>query len=184
MSELWKTVYGYENLYEVSNQGRVRSLPRIVSGHRTFMRNGRILRPQERRHGYLSVWLYGNGSKKQVSVHRLVAEAFCERRDGCDEVNHLNEDKQDNRAENLAWCTKKENCSYGSRPKRISQKNTNGKQSMAVIQYTMSGDFVAEYPSLNEARRQTGINQGGICCCANGITSHAGGFRWEYAEKE
>ena len=182
MAELWKTVYGYENLYEVSNLGRVRSFSRVCRFRNGYgMRKGKILKPQERQHGYLSVWLYKGETRKQVSIHRLVAEAFCERRDGCDEVNHLNENKQDNRAENLMWCTRQENCSYGERPSTIRRKNTNGKQSKPVRQYTLSGEFVKEYPSMHEAKRQTGISEGGIYYSANHKVSHAGGYVWEYA---
>lgn len=170
MSELWKPIYGYENSYEVSTEGNVRS------------RKG-LLKPQPRRHGYLAVWLYKKGDPRgrQFSVHRLVAEAFCEKKDGQTEVNHLNEDKQDNRAVNLVWCTKSENCSYGSRPSSISEKNTNGKRSKPIRQYTMSGEFVREYPSMHEARRQTGFAEGNIHKAIHGTYSHAYGYKWEYA---
>ena len=182
MGELWKPVYGYEDSYEVSSEGRVRSKTRLVRKNEdcTYLREGKILKPQLRKHGYLGVWLYTGESKKQVSVHRLVAEAFCERRDGQTEVNHLNENKQDNRAENLAWCTKSENCSYGSRPSAISAKNTNGKKSKAVRQFTLSGDFIAEYPSLHEVERQTGLSLKNIYHAVVGRTSTAYGYVWRY----
>ena len=183
MSELWQDVYGYEDFYEVSSEGRVRSKGRFVNGNggSSFWKDGRILKPQTRKHGYLGVWLYTGESKKQVSVHRLVAEAFCSREDGQTEVNHLNEDKQDNRAINLAWCTKSENCSYGNRPLSISTKNTNGKKSKAVRQFTLSGEFVAEYPSLHEAERQTGFSCKNIHHAVRSSQRTAYGYVWEYA---
>ena len=183
MVEIWKPVCGYENLYEVSSEGRVRSKQRFVndSRNRAYSRNGKTLAPQERQHGYLGVWLYDGKSRKQVSVHRLVAEAFCEMVDGQNEVNHLNEDKQDNRAVNLAWCTKQENCSYGSRGSTISRKNTNGKQSKPVKQYTLSGDFVAEYPSIHEVERQTGFSISNVNRAMRKKYSSAYGYIWEYA---
>ena len=182
MVELWKDVYGYENFYEVSSEGRVRSKKRLVKNARgTYWQEGKILKPQERNHGYLSVWLYAKDSKRQVSVHRLVAEAFCKREDGQNEVNHLNENKQDNRAINLAWCTKSENCSYGTRGSEISRKNTNGKKSKPVAQYTLSGEFVKEYPSMHEVRRQTGFAEGNIHKAIHGVYSHAYGYKWRYA---
>lgn len=181
MGELWKDVYGYD-FYEVSSEGRIRSKGRFVNSNKGSVawKKGRILKPQKRKHGYLGVWLYTGESKKQVSVHRLVAEAFCERKDGQTEVNHLNENKQDNRAINLAWCTKSENCSYGSRPSTISRKNTNGKKSKAVRQFTVSGEFVAEYPSLHEVERQTGMSYKNIYHAVNGKMLTAYGYVWKY----
>jgi len=130
MEEIWKDVVGFEGRYEVSNLGRIRSLPHETVIYRRkgkpyiLKKRGEILTPQARRHGYLAVWLYGNGGNKgragkQYSVHRIVAEAFCEPRDGCNEVNHINEDKTDNRACNLEWCNHKENSNHGTRGERI-----------------------------------------------------------------
>ena len=169
MVEHWKLISWNEN-YAVSDFGNVKN---VITG--------KILKPQARRHGYLGVWLYANKKGKQFSVHRLVAEAFCARNDGQNEVNHLNEDKTDNHAWNLAWCTKSENCSYGSRPSAISRKNTNGKNSKPVRQYTMSGDFVKEYPSMHEVRRQTGFGEGNIHHAISGRYVHAYGYKWAYA---
>lgn len=129
----------------------------------------------------MSIWLYDGKSKHQLSVHRLVAEAFCDRKDGQNEVNHLNEDKQENRASNLAWCTRQENCSYGSRIATISAKNTNGKRSKPVKQYTLSGELIAEYPSIHEAYRQTGIKVGCIYAVMNGYSKQTHGYVWSYA---
>lgn len=95
-------------------------------------------------------------------VHRIVAEAFCKRDAGDTEVNHLNEVRDDNRADNLEWCTHLENSRYGTRGARISAVNTNGKQSKKVYQYTLDGELVAEYPSMAEAQRSTGFAKGNI----------------------
>ena len=130
MEEIWKDVVGFEGLYEVSNYGRIRSLPHETVIHRknatpyVLKKGGVIVNPQPRRHGYLSVWLYGNGGNngrtgKQYSVHRIVAEAFIPNPNQREEVNHINEDKADNRACNLEWCTHKENSNHGTRGQRI-----------------------------------------------------------------
>ena len=174
MEEIWKDVVGYEGKYQVSNLGNVRNS------------KGKILKPQERRHGYLSVWLYGGDhlkgrTGKAFSIHRIVAEAFLTRPNGCNEVNHKDECKQNNCADNLEWCTHKENSAYGNRPKTISEKNTNGKRSKSVAQYTLDGVLICVFPSLQEAGRY-GFHAGNICNCAKGHPrySHAYGYVWKY----
>lgn len=189
--ETWRDVVGYEGLYEVSDQGRVRSKDRsmkvVRSGFEYILPlKGTILKPQDGNHGYKQVWLYGCGGASEkrngrlVSVHRIVAEAFCEKHDGDTEVNHLNEIKDDNRAENLEWCTHKENSNYGTRGERLSAINTNGKQSRIVRQYTLDGELVAEYPSMAEVQRSTGFRKGNIWKQMTGQYEHAYGFRWTH----
>lgn len=165
-----KDVVGFEGLYEVSDLGKVRNAKTL-----------RALKPQVRQHGYLSVWLYGE-TTKQKSIHRMVAEAFCPNPNKKSEVNHKNEDKTDNRAENLEWVTHKENSQYGTRPMRIGSKHHNGKLSRAIEQYSFDGKLIATYESLAEAERQTGYAKGNICRCAKGDPkySHAYGFLWRY----
>lgn len=173
MEEIWKDIDGYDGKYQVSNLENVRR----AGKHR--------LKPQSRKHGYLSVWLYdGHNRATQVSIHRLVANAFVPNPNGLKEINHLDECKQNNRADNLAWCSHRENCAYGSRPKRISMANTNGKRSRAIAQYTLNGELVSVYPSLQEAGRH-GFYASNICKCANGDPkyAHAHGYVWKYVAK-
>lgn len=187
--EYWRPVKGYEGLYEVSSEGRVKSTDRtvkVVQSRRSYsqQRKGKVLIPQKRQHGYLSVWLYKSKAERaQVSVHRLVAEAFCEKRPGCDEVNHLNEIKTDNRACNLEWTTHKANTNYGTAQKRRAEKNINGPCSKAINQYKLTGELVKTYPSMAEAERQTGYSKGNIHNCIHGVYSHAYGYLWRYADK-
>ena len=177
MEEIWKPVVGYEGLYEVSNLGNVRG------------KNG-MLKPQARKHGYLSVWLYGNGGTskrngKQFSVHRIVATAFIPNPSGLSEVNHKDECKTNNCAENLEWCSHRQNSVYGTRGKRIGGANTNGKKSIRIAQYTLDGKLVRVFQSLQEANR-CGFAAGNICKCAQGKSnySHAYGYKWRYANTD
>lgn len=170
--EIWKDVRGYEGLYQVSNEGNVKG-PR-----------GHVLKALPRRHGYLAVFLYKDGCPRlHESVHRLVAEAFVPNPEGKPEVNHIDENKQNNRADNLEWVTRKENMRSGTVAARIGASGLNGKQSRAIIQKTRDGAVVAVYPSLAEAERQTGFAKANVCRCAQGDSgySHAYGYIWRYA---
>jgi len=102
----WIKVKGYEN-YSVSPEGQVRN-----------DKTGRILRPRRQTQGYVQVHLCRNGKVVQHLVHRLVAEAFLPNPEQYPCVNHINEDKSDNRVENLEWCTKQYNNNYGTRDMR------------------------------------------------------------------
>ena len=195
MEEVWKPIKGYEGLYEVSNTGKVRSLDHVTEVHRsgkTYMcpHKGAELKPVRRQHGYLGVMLYGKGGHetrgfKTFSVHRLVAEAFVPNPRGLLEVNHIDEDKTNNRVENLEWVTKRENVNHGTAQSRRAKKAINGKKSVAIRQFTKDGVLVAEYPSIAEVHRQTGFAQANICKCAQGSKqySHAYGYVWRYVNR-
>lgn len=115
--EIWKDIIGYEGLYQVSSLGRVRSLDRYVkySNGQIHLHKGKVLSLVKSNLGYLLVSLCCNGKYKSISVHRLVAQAFIENPDNLPEVNHRNEDKTDNRVENLEFCDRSYNNNYGSR---------------------------------------------------------------------
>lgn len=188
--EIWRDIYYYDYLhkkivdyrgiYQVSNIGRVRSLDREVwNGHGYRIENGRIMTPQKRHHGYLVVPLGSNGKQKIFKVHRLVAGTFIQNPLGLTEVNHKNEISNDNRVENLEWCDRQYNNTYGSVVERRRKKNLNNSRSKPVIQMTMDEKVINTYPSISEAVRQTGIYN--IIGCCQGKRKHSGGFIWRYA---
>ncbi|MGE7828976.1 NUMOD4 domain-containing protein [Paenibacillus sp. NPDC093718] len=111
--EVWKDVNGYEGAYQVSDQGRVRSLDRTFTYLRNGMevtrkKRGKVLSPSANHNGYLSVMLSGS----RQYVHRLVAQAFLPNDDKLPEVNHLNAVRGDNRLCNLEWCSRMDNVKY------------------------------------------------------------------------
>lgn len=192
MEETWKAVVGYEGLYEVSSLGKVRSLDHyttIVRRNGTYVahKQGRALNPLPLRHGYVGVQLYGRGGHatrglKTFSVHRLVAEAFIPNPDNKPEVNHINENKADNRVCNLEWATHIENSNHGTRPQRIRERHL-GISGKAVIQYNNDFEEMARYVSAREAERQTGISYKLIYNSL--FRGHkGGGYFWRYADKE
>ena len=102
MEEIWKTIEDYPN-YMVSNMGRVKRLVGFKCNVERFLTG------QKDKDGYILLCLSKDGSIKRYRVHRLVAEAFVPNPDNKPEIDHINTDRSDNRAENLRWATRKEN---------------------------------------------------------------------------
>lgn len=176
MEEICKDIKEYENMYQISNIGRVKSL----ENNKT--KKEKILKPSVNKIGYLNVKLYKNRKFKSFIVHRLVAEAFILSPNNLPQVNHKNEIKTDNRVENLEWCDAKYNNNYGTRLERVAEKTTNGKCSKPVLQIDQLTDaIIAEFPSINEVERQLGISHISECCL--GKRNTAGGFKWKYKEE-
>ena len=176
--ETWKSVKGYEGLYEVSNLGRIRSLGRTcrTKSSSAQHKKARILVQEITIHGYCRVRLFDrNGEAKHYAVHRIVMDAFV----GPSklQVNHKNEVKTDNRLENLEYCSASYNCNYGSRNSEISKK-TKGKHAKRVIRFDKDGAVLDVFDSRAAASITTGIDASHIGMCCNGARKSAGGYLW------
>lgn len=149
MTELWKDIEGYEG-YQVSNLGRVRSTDHVdySKGYkRTF--KSKIRKQQIGTNGYLLVPI---NNLPNIPVHRAVAKAFVPGYFEGAQVNHKDENRQNNRWDNLEWVTPMENANYGSRNRKC--RETKEKlYGQPVEQYTAEGVLIAEYPSKNAAAR-------------------------------
>ena len=171
--EIWKDIKGYEGQYQVSNLGNVKSLKR-----------NKVMSPIVRRHGYFGVQLYdGKGKQKTYSIHRLVAQTFIDNPNNYAEVNHKDENKANNRVENLEWCDRTYNVRYGTAMQRSAKHRINNlKQSKRIAQYTKDGELIGVFPSIAEIKRELGFEQSNICNCAKGHPnySHAYGYVWKY----
>lgn len=165
--EEWRDIKGYEGLYQVSNYGRVKSLNYNKTNTEKII--GSI-------QNYSIVTLKG----KRKYVHRLVAEAFIPNPNNYPCVNHKDECKTNNYAENLEWCDYKYNDNYGTRNDRIRNFARNRvDQSKIVYQYTLDGKLIAIYQSTRECGRQ-GFQQSNVQRCCNGEHKQHKGYRWSY----
>lgn len=177
--EIWKDIKGYEGLYQVSDSGRVKSLPRTLKGKgsnsrgcilKQFLRGNRYLK-------YCSVGLCKNGKCKNCLVHNLVYEAFIGIVPDGYQINHKDENPMNNHLFNLELCTPKYNSNYGGRNERIKKQKTNKKVDM----YSLDNEYIKTFFSIGAASRETNISTPHICQCCKGKRETAGGFKWRYA---
>lgn len=163
--EVWRDIKNYEGLYEVSNFGNVRSL-----------KFGKIkyLKPANNGFGYYHVILCKNGQKKYFKVHRLVANAFIENPNGYNEINHIDEDKTNNKVENLEWCTHKYNKRFSSAKR--------------VVGINPKDDFIIVMGATRDGE-DIGLKNQGVSAAASGKFNKKGnhtykGLNWYYIPNE
>lgn len=182
--EVWKDVVGYEGLYQVSNLGRVKMLSRNVLANKSVRTiKEHIITQHISQKGYLYVCLWDNNKGKKVYVHKIVLSSFLRGKGIGEECNHLNENRTDNRLNNLEWCSHKYNINYGERTKKHSKSMKNHKSlSVPVIQLSLNNEYIAEYPSLREAGRVMNRSFTSIKECCKGRCKSAFGFKWMYKQ--
>ena len=184
MKEEWRDIKDYEGLYQISNLGRVKSL----NYNRT--KKEKILKPRNSQ-GYLHVTLVKNSKCKGFTVHRLVAMHFIENPNNYPEVNHKDENKQNNKVENLEWCTDKYNKNYGTRTQRASEsrkgkcKGSKNERSRKVQCITTGKKF----NTIKEAAEYYYVNYKHISTCCRGKRNYCGKhpvteekLKWKYID--
>ena len=192
--EIWKPVVGYEGRYEVSDAGNVRSVRR--KNCRGRICGGMTMKAQPNKQtGYLQIGLCMDGVRKVWAVHRLVALAFASNRDGADTVNHKNENKHDNRAENLEWVSLQENLQYGTHTKRATANKPDmsgerhfnfGKRGVNAVTHKGSvvGENIADpsivvrFDTAADAARALKLSTGQLSDAINGKSKSCGGYYW------
>ena len=167
MNEIWKPIPGYEGHYQASNLGRIRSLK---------YNEARVLKYSITRDGYYRVNLYRNNVKKYSLIHRLVWSAFNGAIPEGLEINHRDEDKTNNALLNLELVTPSQNINYGTRNKRVSEKNCKRIQMLDKNNNTLK-----TFNSLTEAAQF--LNKTSVCNisqCLNGHSKSAYGYKWKF----
>ena len=174
--EEWRNIDGYEGKYMVSNLGRVKSL------NYKHTKKSHLLSQTMGSKGYLYVTLSKNGKRKLHLVHIIVAKAFVPNQNNLPTVNHMDECKTNNRADNLEWLSYRDNNLYGSHYKRVSESQLNDpKKSKRILQYDLSGNFIKEWESAQEIQRRLKINNSNIIQNCRENVKTAGGFILNYA---
>lgn len=166
--EEWRDVVGFEGLYKVSNLGRVMSLRKTTP---------MILNPQVTQKGYLRIAIHIRPVAGHYLVHRWVAEAFIPNPNNLPFINHKDENPSNNSVENLEWCDRLYNNTYGTALKKAHETRRKNGMARTVYQFDMAGNMVCEYGSAYKASKETGINICTIYACMLGkVSRSAGGY--------
>lgn len=183
MKEIWKDIEGFEGYYQVSNLGRVRSVDRVVTQFNGWANakrptKGRIRTITKQTQGYSQVGLCKNGVQKSYRLNRLVAKAFVPNPDNKLYVNHIDGNKDNNRADNLEWVTNSENIMHAYKNGLLKHWQK------PVLQIDDNGNVVAEYESIKQAADTLGCSKGNICSSCKGVKGRkkAYGYYWRYKE--
>ena len=164
---IWLPVIDYEDYYEVSNDGLVRSV-----------RSGELLDGWVNSYGYRTVSFVVDGERATKKVHRLVALAFIPTISGKDFVNHKDGDKLNNCVENLEWVTRGENNKHAATVLQVS------KEARPVWQFSLDGETQALYMNATIAAKMVQGNQMMISACCKGTAKTAYNYKWRYADGE
>lgn len=196
MKEIWKEISNFSD-YEVSNLGRVKSKKRIVTTkqNKKYPVKEKILKPQiNNKTGYMQYALIKNKKKITKLAHILVAETFLNKTNDNLEINHKDENKLNNRLDNLEYCTHKYNINYGTGNyrRKVTEINTRklirttnritNRKTKRVIQYDLNGNFIKEWDNIFRARTELKLNKIWEVC--NGKRNKCGNFIWRYKEED
>ena len=179
--ELWKDIKDFEGLYQISNLGNIKSLPKkhnLKNGH-SYIQKEQILKPFKNNKGYLQIALVKNGKHYKRQVHNLVATTFIENPNNYIEINHKDENPSNNCVDNLEWCSHIYNSNYGNRNKKISKA-----LEKKINQYDLNGNFIKTWNSQLEIQKELKIPQANISAVIRGIYKQTHGYRWEVANED
>ena len=167
--EIWKEIYNYDVLYEVSNLGRVRTR---YDKYKGYTEDYRYLKAIDNGNGYLRFNWRLNGRQRTVYLHQLVAQAFIENPNKYNEINHKDENKYNNKMENLEWCEHIYNCRYGTRNQRAKIKK---QIPVKCVEANLN------FSSIKEAAEWANVCITAISNCLNGRSKSCRGYTWRYA---
>ena len=185
--EIWTPIKGFER-FEISNLGKIKN----TNWHNT---GKAVITEGSNCNHYKQIEVWKNGIKKNLKIHRLVGEYYLPNPLNLPEINHriegpegkkinkviFNEDMTINYEKTtIEWCDRNYNNNYGTRNKRSAEAQRNHvKKSKSVLQFTLDGEFVKEWPSTNECGRN-GFDQSAVVKCCCGKKPQYKGYLWRY----
>lgn len=179
--EIWKPIKDFEQYYMISNYGNVKALKRkwtqkhYSGALSVYEKPEKLLTIQKGNNGYCYIDLHADKKVYRKLIHRLVAEAFIENANNYNYINHIDNNPNNNRADNLEWCSQSYNIQYAYNNGRKIPPHT---KKVKQIDLTTK-KVVNIYNSIEEARRITKLNN--ISACCRGLRQKAGGYIWQYA---
>ena len=190
MQEIWKNIKGFENYYQISTFGRIRSLTRKVNTfHGIRIVKGQILKPLKTRNGYYRIDLRLKQKHNYFLIHRLVAKTFLPNPNNFPCINHKDNNPLNNNVNNLEWCTQSYNVKYSyingnAKPTSGCFKKGNIPYNLKkVSQYDKEGNLIRTYNSVKLAAISMGRTPSSIFNCLAGRTKYSAGYIWRYADK-
>ncbi len=183
--EIWKSVVGYEGLYEISNYGRCRRISYPIDTAAKVAQFGlpHYLKPSYSEDGYVRYALSVNGKTKLIPAHRLVLLSFgVPNPENKPMVNHIDNNPSNNYIDNLEWCTHTENMAHMIKQgRKVTYRGKDHIESKEVHQFDKEMNLIAIYGSSGEASRKTGFLSGHIREACRGKLKTYKGFIWKYA---
>lgn len=185
-NKIWKPVYGFENLYEMTIDGEIRSIgkPILRKNGRPYTPKKKIIKTYINRDGYVTCYLYNENNKKVTCyIHRLVLLTFLGKSSdpAKNEVNHIDENKLNNSIENLEWCTRQYNSTYGTISIRKSLALKKNAKRTPVDMFTLDDKYIRSFDSVSDASNFIGCkSKSNITAVLKGYYESTHGYKFKY----